>query len=113
MFLNRNTLQKLFVILGVLLYAVILYIFQIGCPILRFTGIPCPGCGMTRAWLAVLRGDLVTAFSYNAMFWSVPILCLMLWRDGNLFRKKEWNSRLCIGIAIGFFVNWLYKMLIY
>ena len=113
MFLNRNTLQKLFVIFGMLLYAVVLYIFEIGCPILRFIGIPCPGCGMTRAWLSVLRGDIVMAFSYHAMFWALPILVLMLWCDGNLFPKKEWNTRICIGIAVGFLLNWLYKLLIY
>ena len=28
-------------------------------------GLPCPGCGMTRAWVHVAHGDLGTAFAYN------------------------------------------------
>lgn len=26
---------------------------------------PCPGCGMTRAWVHTAHGDLLTAFEYN------------------------------------------------
>ena len=28
------------------------------CPLRYFTGIPCPGCGMTRSFMAIARGDL-------------------------------------------------------
>jgi hypothetical protein len=31
-------------------------------------GIPCPGCGLTRATLAALRGDLATAWSLHPLF---------------------------------------------
>ena len=31
-----------------------LYLLDIGCIFRLMTGIPCPGCGMTRAWLAAL-----------------------------------------------------------
>lgn len=107
MFSKKNIIQKSAIILGMLLYAVILYVFQIGCPILRFTGIPCPGCGMTRAWIAVLHLDFAAAFSYNFMFWAVPLLCIILWCDGKLFKNQKWNNLLCICIAIGFAIKWL------
>ncbi len=29
------------------------------------TGIDCPGCGMTRAFFALLRGDLMGSLAYN------------------------------------------------
>ncbi|NYF97336.1 DUF2752 domain-containing protein [Janibacter cremeus] len=35
------------------------------CLLRIFTGLPCPGCGMTRAWVHVAHGDLLTAFEYN------------------------------------------------
>lgn len=28
-------------------------------------GIDCPGCGMTRAFFALMRGDLATSLAYN------------------------------------------------
>ena len=35
------------------------------CPFKALTGIPCPGCGMTRAILSITKGDFHGAFSYN------------------------------------------------
>ena len=40
-----------------------LYLLDIGCVFRLMTGIPCPGCGMTRAWLAALRLDFSAAFA--------------------------------------------------
>ena len=36
-----------------------------GCLFHRFTGLHCPGCGMTRAAYATLHGDLGRAFRMN------------------------------------------------
>lgn len=65
------------------------------CVIRSITGLPCPGCGLSRAWLAMLRLDLLSAFRYHPMFWSIPIFMLYFLFDGQLFRRKRWN----IGIA--------------
>lgn len=36
------------------------------CPFRLVTGLPCPGCGLTRSWVAIGHGDLHGAFAYNA-----------------------------------------------
>ena len=36
------------------------------CPIRDNLGIPCPGCGLSRATTALLQGDVETSFSYHA-----------------------------------------------
>lgn len=60
--------------IGVLFVAwLALYLLDIGCVFRLMTGIPCPGCGMTRAWLAALRLDFAAAFAYHPLFWAVPI----------------------------------------
>jgi hypothetical protein len=38
------------------------------CPIHRYLGILCPGCGATRALAALLRGHLAAAWRLNALF---------------------------------------------
>lgn len=35
------------------------------CLVRIFTGLPCPGCGMTRSWVHLAHGDVATAFEYN------------------------------------------------
>lgn len=78
-----------------------------GCPFRGLTGIPCPGCGMSRAWLAALRLDMTAAFRYHPMFWSVPVLMLYSVFDGQLFRQKWLNFGLLGLIAIGTLVHYL------
>lgn len=65
--------------------ALLLYLLDIGCLIKTLFGIPCPGCGMTRAWLALLRGDFSAAFRWHPLFWLAPVLALLI--SGVLDRK--------------------------
>ena len=43
------------------------------CPFFRLTGIPCPGCGLTRAVILLLRGDLQASLHFHAF---APIVLL-------------------------------------
>ncbi len=48
------------------------------CPFLMLTGWQCPGCGSQRAIHALLNGNLVQAWNYNAaLVCSIPLLALM------------------------------------
>ncbi len=54
----------------------------------RLFGFPCPGCGLTRSTLAMVRGDLPAAFAFNpagpfvfALIASqIPLRLYALWR---------------------------------
>jgi hypothetical protein len=35
------------------------------CPFHLVTGLPCPGCGLTRSWTSAAHGQVADAFSYN------------------------------------------------
>lgn len=54
-----------------------------GCPLQHFTGIPCPGCGLSRAVVALLRLDFGLAFRYHPMIYVLPPVVLLV-----LFRQK-------------------------
>jgi hypothetical protein len=44
------------------------------CPMASLLGIPCPGCGLTRATLAALRGDFGTAYHFHPLvFLLTPV----------------------------------------
>lgn len=103
--------SKLCLTAGYLLAVAVFYCLRIGCVFQRFFGIPCPGCGMTRALLAVLRLDLKAAFFYHPMFWSIPILYLYFLSDNGIFKRKFWNRAVLWGICAGFLINWLLKLL--
>ncbi|MBX7149358.1 DUF2752 domain-containing protein [bacterium] len=87
----------------------------------RLTGIDCPGCGLTRAFLSIPRGHLWRAFLYN---WASPFLYLaffMYWLSSlmELLRGKQISypgrfvyalSTLIMVLLVG---GWVYKLLIH
>lgn len=49
------------------------------CPLHRLTGLYCPGCGGTRATVALLHGDLAAALAMNPLLFLVgPLLAWLL-----------------------------------
>lgn len=81
--------KTLKIYLGVLLiglvYICIITAFDITIPCFYYTifGIKCPGCGMTRMFLSLLKLDFVSAFYYNPVvfvlffIWNIiGVLCI-------------------------------------
>lgn len=55
------------------------YGIAIPCVFNKITGLYCPGCGITRMTLSILKGDIYQAFRYNPIiFIDVPIICISL-----------------------------------
>ena len=77
-------------ILGALAYASAL-LFGWNCPIKYLTGVPCPGCGLSRALAALLRLDFRTALRFHPMVFVLPPVVLYA-----LFGKKP-----LFGICLG------------
>ena len=104
------TLKMCFLgLFGVLLF--VWYYFRLPCVLRSLTGIPCPTCGLTRAWLYALHLDFSGAFSQYPMFWAVPLLVLYLLYDGQLFPNPKF-SYLCVGVLLaGIILIWLARLL--
>lgn len=77
---------------------------EIPCLLRRMTGLICPACGMSRAWLAALRLDVAAAFRYHPMFWSVPVLALLWLFDGKLLPRPWMNRGLLTVLLTGLLV---------
>ncbi len=79
---KQDNLNKIKSALPAIAAVVLLYVFfhiaGIGCPIKFVTGISCMGCGMTRAYLSLLRLDFAEAFHYHPLF-LLPILAAVMY----------------------------------
>lgn len=87
------------------------------CIFKALTGLPCPGCGMTRSFLHLFEGHLEEAFFYHPLFWVVPIVFgILLFRKhpivAKFYRSQSfWTSLLVLLIGVyvyrmvGFFPN--------
>ncbi|AIY83575.1 MAG: DUF2752 domain-containing protein [Clostridium baratii] len=64
----------LFLVLG---FSIILA-FNIKCIIRTLIGIPCPGCGMTRAWIEAINLNFYEAFKFHPLFLLAPILIILI-----------------------------------
>lgn len=85
-------------------------VLEPGCLFRRFTGLPCPGCGMSRAWLAVLRGDIAVALAYHPLFWTVPAVGWLMWKEFRPFQKMWKNIALTAGLTLALLGCWLWRM---
>ena len=59
------------------------------CLIRRLTGMPCPGCGMTRALSCATHGHPRRALAYNSRVVVVLPLLLWVWARG---LRREWRT---------------------
>lgn len=65
-------------------------VFHAFCPMVILTGLPCPGCGMTRALFFLITGRPKQAVWMHPM--SIPVVCLLLyflWNRYILGRKAK------------------------
>lgn len=57
--------------------AIAVFYLTCGCPIRFFTGVSCPGCGMTRALAALLRLDFSLALEMHPLVFLLPIAAVI------------------------------------
>ena len=81
------------------------------CLVMKYLHVPCPVCGMTRAWKAALQLDFETAFAMHPMFWAIPILVLYVLYDMEPFKNKYLNRTVLLVILIGIMLNYISVLL--
>lgn len=74
----KSVLDKAAAFLSVVLLYVFLHFAGVGCPIRFVTGISCPGCGMTRAYIELLRFDFAHATFFHPL-WPLPMIFAVLY----------------------------------
>lgn len=84
------------IVLIALAYVCVIRVFGHGlyCPIWLVTGLYCPGCGVSRMCLRLLRLDFAGAFRANPLlFLALPLLAaLLLTRVARYIRRGQWST---------------------
>ncbi len=111
-FFTGKRLFMVFTFTGLyILLVIIMHRLGVGCIFRYFFKIPCPGCGMTHAVVALLHLDFRAAFSYHPMVFSLPLIYLYILTNGRLFGKKALDITVISLLVFGFLLNYLYKIL--
>ncbi len=91
------------------------------CPFKVITGIPCPGCGGTRAFLSILNGDILHALYIN------PLSCLLcvffcifpFWAFYDCYKRKDtlmkflrkpWPKPYLMILFCVILINWIWNI---
>lgn len=89
------------------------------CVIRYFSGIECPGCGLTRSFLSMARLDIGDAFRFNAAGPLIYVVFVgaLIESSISLFRgsfRFKWPTWLVGGwgsaVVVVLFVHWIYRI---
>ena len=108
----KHPIEKLIFLVGIVIYSLILRLFGSTCIILSIFGVRCPGCGLTRAVLSLLRLDFAAAVDYHPLVFTLPLLFLYFLFDGRLFSKIA--DRIILSVVLAAFVFvWVMRLIGY
>lgn len=110
---RANVRGALSLLVTLLAAVVLLWVTGIGCPVRFVTGVACPGCGLTRAWLAAVRFDFRAATAFHPLFWTVPFAFAGAMLRGRVssMRMRRAIDALLVVFAVLFVVLWLVRLI--
>lgn len=90
-----------------------LYFLKIPCFFRFFTGIPCPSCGMTRAFSALLKFNFRESFSYHPLL--IPALFTTFIAIHKDVPQFKFNKKFCDifiwAFIVIFFVVYIFRLI--
>ena len=105
-----NRIEVITSVAAVVVLYVILESFGVTCPINYITGISCAGCGMSRAWIALLHFNIHEAFMYHPLFFLPPVVVIVM-----LLKSKiniKFYKIFMFTMVGAFVIVYLYRMFI-
>ena len=92
-----------FIVIGIILTIISLFRSSSICIFYNYTSIPCPSCGMTRAFKSLLSFDITKAFWYHPLF---PLIILFPY----IYVKMD--KRLIYIVGTLFIVTWIIRLIL-
>ena len=105
----KNPFKKYDVILIVIIFLVLT---RFTCLIKLITGFPCPGCGITRAYLSILNLNFKDAWNYHPLFWFIPpVVVFIILAHKTLFHNRKKEVIFLILVFSIFFSVYIYRLI--
>lgn len=79
--------KKTILLYVTILFFIAVFYFVYNCPFKYFFGICCPGCGMTRATLSLLKLDFQQAFYYHPAVFIMPFAIIVFFLRKRIPKK--------------------------
>ncbi len=77
-------------------------------------GIPCPGCGLTRAFFSLFKGDPASAFFYHPLFLMAPLVAaVVIFKDFTGLNRLYRSGWFWWGLVALFLAQWAVRMALY
>jgi hypothetical protein len=91
------------------------------CMLKRYTGLTCPGCGLTRCFIALARGDLHAAWAFNPagvflfaiVAVQIPLRGYQIWRIRHglaEFKTGLWGQTALLVFVIALLGQWTMRL---
>jgi hypothetical protein len=88
------------------------------CPSRLLLGLECPGCGLTRSFVALAAGDIAGSLHYNRVGWLIALAVVVqipyrLYALYELRRRvvhRPWLAWFGYGLLASLVVNWLLRI---
>ncbi|MCZ4225565.1 DUF2752 domain-containing protein [Pedobacter rhodius] len=84
----------------------------LSCPFKAHFGIDCPGCGLQRSVLALLKGNLPESFRFYPA--TIPLIILIIFTVIHLKVDFKFGAQVIklvfTGIAVIILINYIYKI---
>ncbi|MCL2521777.1 MAG: DUF2752 domain-containing protein [Erysipelotrichales bacterium] len=105
--MNKNQRKTIVLIIPVILLMILAFYLNFvpgnnirlwGCPFYNVTGFSCPGCGATRAVIAILTFRFIEAMQYNFAFFILFFVITFIYIF-NIYRRIRFKQSLNISYA--------------
>lgn len=103
--MKKNYIIRIIILTGALAIGTVT-----GCPWYQIFGIPCPCCGITRAWISFFKGEFSAAFSYHPLFVPITGVLLIFVFADKIFKKQKTKNMVFILSGGIIFLSYLVRL---